>query len=291
MGNRFPGTWVLSGWAIAVLMFLYVPIVVVVVYAFNDNRHVTLWTGFTNHWFGDALNDSTYTNAVKVSLKIAVASAILSTTLGSAAALGLARGRRLVRMPFDVLTYLALAVPEIVIAVAGLAYFVQARANDPTGLFPALGWQTVVLGHTIFGTAVVAIVVRARVVGMPAHLEEVGRDLGAGPVATFYYVTLPQLYPAVGAGFLLAFVFSFDDYVMSAFTSGTTQTWPMVIYSSVRFGISPKVNALAAIMLVVTIAAGVVAILIMRASGVRDGRAAAWPGASGSDARPARNGR
>ena len=222
---------------------------------------MTLWTGFTNHWFGDALNDSTYTNAVKVSLKIAVASAILSTTLGSAAALGLARGRRLVRMPFDVLTYLALAVPEIVIAVAGLAYFVQARANDPTGLFPALGWQTVVLGHTIFGTAVVAIVVRARVVGMPAHLEEVGRDLGAGPVATFYYVTLPQLYPAVGAGFLLAFVFSFDDYVMSAFTSGTTQTWPMVIYSSVRSN-SPKVNALAAIMLVVIIAAGVVAILV-----------------------------
>jgi ABC-type spermidine/putrescine transport system permease subunit II len=259
---------VLAVWAVAVFLFLYVPIVIVVVYAFNANRHVTLWTGFSTHWFGDALRDPAYTDAVAVSLKIALTAAVASTVVGTAAALGLARARRAARVPFDVLVYLTLAVPEVVIAVASLTYYVQIHANDPSGAFPTLGWRTIALSHMVFGASLVTLIVRARFVGIPGQLAEASFDLGAGPVATFRQITLPQLAPAIVGGFLLAFVFSFDDYVTSVFTAGTTQTWPMVIYSSVRFGISPKVNALAAVMLVVTLTAGLLAALALRRPGL-----------------------
>jgi ABC-type spermidine/putrescine transport system permease subunit II len=256
----------LTVWALVVFAFLYVPIGVVVVYAFNANRQVALWTGFTTHWFGDALRDPVYTSALTTSLKIALVSAVLSTVLGTAAALGLARAGRAARLPFDTLVYLTLAVPEIVFAVAALIFFVQVRGSDPTGLLPSLGWITVALSHAVVGTSLVTLVVRARFVAMTSHLEEASFDLGAGPLATFRQITLPRLAPAALAGFLLAFVFSFDDYVLTVFTSGTTQTWPIVIYTSVRFGISPQVNALAALMLLVTVAAMVLAAVVLRRS-------------------------
>jgi ABC-type spermidine/putrescine transport system permease subunit II len=260
---RIDGRRVLTGWAMLVYTFLYAPIVIVVIFAFNSNRQVTVWHGFTTHWFGDAWNNQIYRSALETSLRIALASAILSTILGTAAALALARMRRRWRMPFDALVYLTLVVPEIVIAVASLIFFVRFHARVAT--FPVLGQTTILLGHTVFNASLVTLIVRARFVGMGSALEEASFDLGASPLSTFRQVTLPRLYPAVLAAAMLSFVFSFDDYVLSAFTAGgTTQTWPMVVFAAVRFGVTPAINAFATLMLVVTLSVLVLTALVLR---------------------------
>jgi ABC-type spermidine/putrescine transport system permease subunit II len=262
-GRRVNGQRVLTGWAMLVYTFLYAPIVVVVIFAFNSNRQVTIWHGFTTHWFGDAWNNQIYRSALETSLRIALASSILSTILGTAAALALARMRRRWRMPFDALVYLTLVVPEIVIAVASLIFFVRFHARFAT--FPLLGQTTILLGHTVFNSSLVTLIVRARFVGMGSTLEEASFDLGAGPLSTFRQITLPRLYPAVLAAAMLSFVFSFDDYVLSAFTAGgTTQTWPMVVFAAVRFGVTPAINAFATLMLLVTLSVLALTGLVLR---------------------------
>lgn len=261
--RRIDGRRVLTGWAMLVYTFLYAPIVVVVIFAFNSNRQVTVWHGFTTHWFGDAWNNQIYRSALETSLRIALASSILSTVLGTAAALALARMRRRWRMPFDALVYLTLVVPEIVIAVASLIFFVRFHARFAT--FPLLGQTTILLGHTVFNASLVTLIVRARFVGMGSTLEEASFDLGAGPLSTFRQITLPRLYPAVVAAGMLSFVFSFDDYVLSAFTAGgTTQTWPMVVFAAVRFGVTPAINAFATLMLLVTLSVLALTGLVLR---------------------------
>jgi len=261
--RRVDGHRLLTGWAMLVYTFLYAPIVVVVIFAFNSNRQVTIWRGFTTHWFGDAWNDPVYRNALTTSLRIALVSSLLATILGTAAALALSRMQRRWRMPFDALVYLTLVVPEIVIAVASLIFFVRFHAR--VGGFPQLGQTTILLGHTVFNASLVTLIVRARFVGMGSALEEASFDLGAGPLSTFRQVTLPRLYPAVLAAMMLSFVFSFDDYVLSAFTAGgTTQTWPMVVFAAVRFGVTPSINAFATLMLLVTLSVLVVTGLVLR---------------------------
>jgi len=260
-----PARVLFAGWTGLVLLFLYVPILIVVIFAFNKNRDVTLWTGFTPDWFGRSLRDTLYTDAVLTSLKIAVLSSIISTVIGTAAALALARMKRSLRLPFDIVVYLTLVVPEIVIAVASLIFFVQARANAG-GIVPPLGWKTILLAHCVFNSSLVMLIVRARFVGMGSSLEEASFDLGAPPLSTFRQITLPRLFPAILAASLLSLAFSFDDYVLSVFTAGTTQTWPIVIYNAVRFGVTPEINALAAIMLAVTIGAIVIAAVVLRRS-------------------------
>ena len=261
--RRIDGRRLLTGWAMLVYTFLYSPIVVVVIFAFNSNRQVTIWHGFTTHWFGDAWNNQIYRSALETSLRIALASSLLSTILGTAAALALARMRRRWRMPFDALVYLTLVVPEIVIAVASLIFFVHFHARFAT--FPLLGQTTILLGHTVFNASLVTLIVRARFVGMGSTLEEASFDLGAGPLSTFRQITLPRLYPAVVAAAMLSFVFSFDDYVLSAFTAGgTTQTWPMVVFAAVRFGVTPAINAFATLMLLVTLSVLVLTGLVLR---------------------------
>ena len=261
--RRIDGRRVLTGWAVLVYTFLYAPIVVVVIFAFNSNRQVTIWHGFTTHWFGDAWKNQIYRSALETSLRIALASSILSTVIGTAAALALARMRRRWRVPFDALVYLTLVVPEIVIAVASLIFFVRFHARVAT--FPVLGQTTILLGHTVFNASLVTLIVRARFVGMGSTLEEASFDLGAGPLSTFRQITLPRLYPAVVAAAMLSFVFSFDDYVLSAFTAGgTTQTWPMVVFAAVRFGVTPEINAFATLMLLVTLSVLAVTALVLR---------------------------
>jgi spermidine/putrescine transport system permease protein/putrescine transport system permease protein len=267
------GGRVLTGWAMLVYTFLYAPIAVVVIFAFNNNRQVTIWHGFTTHWFGDAWNNQIYRSALATSLRIALASSLLSTILGTAAALALARMQRRWRMPFDALVYLTLVVPEIVIAVASLIFFVRFHARFAT--FPLLGQTTILLGHTVFNASLVTLIVRARFVGMGSTLEEASFDLGAGPLSTFRQITLPRLYPAVLAAAMLSFVFSFDDYLLSAFTAGgTTQTWPMVVFAAVRFGVTPAINAFATLMLLVTLSVLALTGLVLRrarATGPADG--------------------
>ncbi len=252
MGRRL-----VVGWSALVYVFLYAPIVVVVVYAFNGGRQVLNWEGFSTKWFGEALADPTITEPLKNSLLIGVGNAIVACVLGTALALGLSRMRRRVRAPIDALVYMTLVTPEIVFGISALIFFVQ--AGIPLGL------TTILIAHVVFNASVVALIVRARVVGMGGEFEEASYDLGAGPLSTFRQVTLPRLAPAILAGGLLAFTFSFDDFITSFFVSGAgTTTLPLRIFSSLRFGISPIVNATAVMMLVLTLAAIIIAYLVLR---------------------------
>jgi ABC-type spermidine/putrescine transport system permease subunit II len=240
----------LSGWGVFVLLFLYAPIAVVIVYAFNASRDVSVWTGWSLHWFSAAFQSDRYVGALELSLKIAALNAVFATLLGTAAALALGRSRSRWRVPFSALVFLTLVVPEIVIAVASRIFFVQ--AHEDVGLFPALGWKTILLGHVVWSSAVVVLIVRARFTGMGSELEEASFDLGAGPLSTFRQVTLPRLMPAIVAGALLSFTMSFDDYVLSVFTaSGDSETWPMAVFNDVRFGVTPAVNAISTLMFLV----------------------------------------
>ena len=277
-------------WALLVFAFLYLPIAVMALFAFNrpsaatvqnlgDYKvaqlapdqvgNVSVWNGFTPDWFGAALRDPTYIPAIWTSLQIAVAASLIAVVLGLLAALALARMKRFWRAPFDVLVYLTLVVPEIVIAVASLIFFVQAHNLVP--LFPGLGKWTILIGQIAWNASLCMLIIRARFVGMGDVLEEASYDLGAGRLATFRQVTLPRLMPAIIAGGLLSFTFSFDDYVVPAFTNGTTNTWPIVLYSAVRFGITPAVNALATLMLSINIALIVAVAVILRRSRPRGG--------------------
>jgi ABC-type spermidine/putrescine transport system permease subunit II len=245
----------LSGWGVLVLAFLYAPIAVVIVYAFNASRDVSVWKGWSLHWFSAAFSSDRYVGALELSLKIAALNALFATLLGTAAALALGRSRSRWRVPFSALVFLTLVVPEIVIAVASRVFFVQ--AHDHVGLFPALGWKTILLAHVVWSSAVVVLIVRARFTGMGSSLEEASFDLGAGPLSTFRQVTLPGLAPAIVAGALLSFTMSFDDYVLSVFTaSGDSETWPMAVFNDVRFGVTPAVNAISTLMFLV-VAGGV----------------------------------
>ena len=290
MRRRLGAKHAFTAWAVVVYAFLYLPILVMALFAFNKPSpaalagfhgsnicsipptqlgNVTVWNGFTSCWFSAGLHDLTYIPAIVVSLQIAAVAAIISTALGLCAALALGRMKPRLRAPFDALVYLTLVVPEIVIAVASLIFFVQ--AHKYIHAFPELGMATILLGQVVFNASVAMLIIRARFVGMGDTLEEAAYDLGSGPLATFRQVTLPRLMPAIVAAALLSFTFSFDDYVLPAFTNGTTNTWPIVLYSAVRFGLTPAVNALATIMLGITLAAVIVTAVILRRSRVRVG--------------------
>jgi spermidine/putrescine transport system permease protein/putrescine transport system permease protein len=277
-----------TAWALVVFAFLYLPILVMVIFAFNKPSatsvaafhgsnicnipptqvgNITVWNGFTSCWFSAGLHDPTYIPAIVTSLQIAAAAAIIATVLGLCAALALARMKPRLRAPFDALVYLTLVVPEIVIAVASLIFFVQAR--NYVHAFPPLGKVTILLGQVVFSASLTMLIIRARFVGMGDTLEEAAYDLGSGPLATFRQITLPRLMPAIVAAALLSFTFSFDDYVLPVFTNGTTNTWPIVLYSAVRFGLTPSVNALATIMLSVTVLAVIVTAIVLRRSRLR----------------------
>jgi ABC-type spermidine/putrescine transport system permease subunit II len=277
-----------TAWSVLVYAFLYLPILVMVIFAFNKPSapalaayhgsnicsippaqigNITVWNGFTSCWFNAGLHDPTYIPAIVVSLQIAALASVISTLLGLGAALALARMKPRLRAPFDVLVYLTLVVPEIVIAVSLLIFFVQ--AHNYVHFFPELGMGTILLGQVVFNASVAMLIIRARFVGMGDSLEEAAYDLGSGPLATFRQVTLPRLMPAIVAAFLLSFTFSFDDYIVPAFTNGTTNTWPIVLFSAVRFGLTPAVNALATIMLTVTVLAVTVTAVVLRRSRVQ----------------------
>jgi spermidine/putrescine transport system permease protein len=262
------GRRLVGGWAALVYVFLYAPILVVVIYAFNGGRQVLNWEGFSTKWFGEALSDPTITEPLKNSLVIGVSNALIACVLGTALALSMPRMRRWIRVPIDGLVYMTLVTPEIVFGISALIFFVQAGVP--------LGLKTILIAHVVFNASVVALIVRARFLGMGESLEEASYDLGAGPLSTFRQVTLPRLAPAILAGGLLAFTFSFDDFITSFFVSGAgTTTLPLRIFSSLRFGISPVVNATAVMILVVTLAAVVIAYLVLRrtAQGRRGGGA------------------
>ena len=247
----------LTVWGSLVYVFLYAPILVVVIYAFNESRDVQVWDHVGLGYWSQTWSDPTYRSALGLSLWTAAANAVIATVLGTGAALGLRNVGRRTRLGFDAFMYTALIVPEIVIAIASLLFFTT------VGL--PLGPGAIVLTHAVFNTSVVALICRTRLASMDRTLEEAGADLGASRRETFRRVTLPLLFPAVLAGGLLAFTFSFDDVVLSTFVSapGST-TLPLRVFSELRFGLTPKANVVATSMLSVTLTAILVAQYLLR---------------------------
>src|SRR5918999_6434526 len=253
------GRKALGAWALLVYVFLYAPIAIVVLFAFNGGREALTWEGFSPKWLGEALRDPSITEPFRNSLVIAGLNAVIACVLGTALALAVFRMRRRIRVPIDALVYMTLVTPEIVFGISALIFFVQVGIS--------LGLKTILISHVVFNASIVALIVRARFVGMGQEFEEASYDLGAGPLSTFRQVTLPRLAPAIFAGGLLAFTFSFDDFITSFFVAGAgATTLPIRIFSSVRFGTSPVINATAVMILGLTIVAISIAYLVLRRS-------------------------
>jgi spermidine/putrescine transport system permease protein len=255
MGRLFEPA--LRSWTALVYVFLFIPIVLVVIFSFNASRLVAVWSGFSLKWYGTAWTDPSILDALRTSLTVALINAVLATVFGTLAAIGLQRVGRRTRTAFELMVYGTIVTPEIVIAIASLLFFVTINVD--------LGIPTIVITHVVYNTSIVALIVRARLVGMDRTLDEAAADLGATPLQTLWRVTIPLLYPAILAGALLAFTFSFDDFVLTFFVSGASSTTlPLRIFSMLRFGVSPVVNAIATVMLVVTLTCIFTASLIVR---------------------------
>lgn len=253
----------LRAWTGLVYVFLFLPIVLVVIFSFNASRLVAVWSGFSLKWYGTAWTDASILDALRVSLTVALINAALATVFGTLAAIGMQRVGRRTRTAFELMVYGTIVTPEIVIAIASLLFFVTINVD--------LGIPTIVITHVVYNTSIVALIVRARLVGMDRTLDEAAADLGATPLQTLRRVTIPLLSPAILAGALLAFTFSFDDFVLTFFVSGASSTTlPLRIFSMLRFGVSPAVNAIATVMLVVTLTCIFTASLIVRRHGRGD---------------------
>ena len=238
-------------------VFLYAPIVMLVIFSFNASRLVTVWAGFSTQWYATLLTDDQVLGAAYLSFKIAFMNATLSVILGTLAAVALVRfGRFWGRSILIQSVSSRLVLPDVILGLSILLLFVsmQSLIGWPT----QRGFMTILIAHVTFSSAYVAIVVQSRLAGLDRSFEEAAFDLGASPFAVFRTVTLPLIAPALVAGWLLAFILSFDDLVITSFASGpSATTLPMVIFSKVRFGITPEINALATI-IVVAVAIGVV---------------------------------
>ncbi len=223
--------------------FLYVPIGLVVLYSFNASRLVAVWGGFSTRWYGALASDSQFVESAATSLEVALGSAALATLVGTLAALALVRVPRFAgRGLFVAMVYAPLVMPEVILGVSLLLLFVA------LGL--PRGFVTVIVAHATVSLCYVAVVVRARLATLDRSLEEAAADLGARPTAVFLQVTLPLIAPAVVAAFLLAMTLSLDDLVIASFTTGPgSTTLPMRIYSAVRLGVSPEINAASTLMI------------------------------------------
>ena len=269
--------------ATLVYVFLYAPILLVVLFAFNDTRGASArFEGFSLRWFEIALDDPVVIKSLANSFIVAIPNAIMATLFGTMAALGLQRVGKRLRLAFDGLTYMSVIVPEIVIALATLVLFATGfdLIESVTGERPKFGHTTIIAAHVLFNTSLVLLLVRARLSGMDRTLVEASADLFATPWRTFRQITFPQLLPAIVAGFLLAFTFSFDDYVITTFVSGPgSSTLPLFIFGQVRRGVTPETNAVAAMILGFTVLMLLVGQLFLswqaRRAGRRDGGVAA----------------
>jgi spermidine/putrescine transport system permease protein len=236
----------LAAFSAAVYVFLYGPIVILVVFSFNAARRTAVWQGFTLDWYARLLDNQQIRLAVEKSLIIASMTTVVATLIGTPAGIALARyvfhGRSATRG----LLYLPIVIPEIVTGVAMISFFGLVR-------MPLSLW-TVLIAHVVFSVSYVAILVRARLAGVDRSLEESAADLGAPPVAVFVRVTLPLLMPAILAGALLVFTISLDDYLITSFVAGVeSTTLPLRIYSMLKVGVTPEVNAVSTLLLVFTI--------------------------------------
>jgi spermidine/putrescine transport system permease protein len=261
-GTRL-GRWLqaaIAGSGIFGFVFLYVPILILIVFSFNASRFVTAWSGFSFRWYGELFKDEAMMLALRNSLIVAVVSTVLSTIFGTMVSLAMERHRFFGKVAFDALLYLPIIIPDIAMAVMLLLFFVMSKIT--------LSLTTIIISHVAFNISFVAVVVRARLVGFDRSLEEAAQDLGANEIQTFRYVTLPLLMPAILGGALLAFTLSLDDFVITFFTAGVgSTTLPLRIYSMVKLGITPEINAISSLMLLASMTLLMLSVILQRKGG------------------------
>ena len=238
--------------------FLYIPLFSVIVYSFNDSRLATVWGGFSTRWYGELFRNEQVLDALFLSLRIAITSATLATILGTMAGLVLARfGRFKGHTLFSGMILSPMVMPEVITGLSLLLLFVVLQ--QLTGWPGQRGFSTITIAHTTFSMAYVAVIVRSRLIAMDESLEEAAMDLGGRPLRVVFDITLPLIAPAMIAGWLLAFTLSLDDLVIASFVSGPgSTTLPMYIFSKVKLGVSPDINALATL-IIVAVSLGVAA--------------------------------
>jgi len=250
------------------LAFLYLPIVILVIYSFNASRLVTVWGGWSLRWYVELLHDRAMLEAAWVTLRIALLSATAATVLGTLAAVALVRlGRFRGRVLFSGMVYAPLVMPEVITGLSLLLLFVALNLDR--------GFWTVAIAHTTLTTCFVAVIVQSRLIGFDRSLEEAAMDLGCPPFRTFMTITLPLIAPAIAAGWMLAFSLSLDDLVIASFTTGPgATTLPIRIYSEVRLGVKPEINAICTIMIAVVALGTVISSLMTKKGASQRERAA-----------------
>ncbi len=240
--------------------FLYLPMLILITYSFNESRLVTVWAGFSTKWYGVLLHDKAFLSAAWITLKVAVMSSTFAAILGTMAAYALVRGGRFRgRTLFSGMIYAPLVMPDVITGLSLLLLFIAIGMDR--------GVTTIVLAHTTFSMCFVSVVVSSRLATFDQSLEEAALDLGCTPFDAFRSVTLPIIAPAVISGWLLAFTLSLDDLVISSFTTGpSSTTLPIKIYSAVRLGVSPEINALSSIMILIVTVGVIAASLVSKRS-------------------------
>ncbi|WP_306006312.1 ABC transporter permease [Aquicoccus porphyridii] len=243
--------------------FLYIPMIILIIYSFNASKLVTVWAGFSTRWYGELLQNEAFLSAAWVTIKVAVASSTIATVLGTMAAYILIRGGRFWgRTLFSGMIYAPLVMPEVITGLSLLLLFI--------GIGLDRGILTIVLAHTTFSMCFVSVVVSSRLVNFDRSLEEAALDLGCSPFEAFRLVTLPIIAPAVISGWLLAFTLSLDDLVIASFTAGpSATTLPIKIFSSIRLGVSPEINALSTILIVIVTIGVITASLVSKRASLR----------------------
>ena len=249
------------------LGFLYLPIVILVIYSFNGSRLVTVWGGWSLVWYRELLHDTAILESASISVRIAALSASVATVLGTCAAVALVRmGRFRGRLLFSGMVYAPLVMPEVITGLSLLLLFVALNLDR--------GFWTVTIAHTTLTMCFVTVIVQSRLIGFDRSLEEAAMDLGASPLKTFLAVTLPLILPAIAAGWMLAFSLSLDDLVIASFTTGPdATTLPIRIYSQVRLGVKPEINAICSIMVAVVALVTVLSSLMVKRGALRRERA------------------
>ena len=249
------------------IAFLYLPIVILVIYSFNASRLVAVWGGWSTRWYAELMQDAPLLDSAFTSLRLALTAATAATILGTLAALALVRfGRFRGRLLFAAMIYAPLVMPEVITGLSLLLLFVAVAVDR--------GFWTVAIAHTTVAMCFVTVIVQSRLVDFDMSLEEAAMDLGASPLRTFFAVTLPLILPAIAAAWMLAFALSLDDLVIASFTTGPgATTLPIRIYSQVRLGVKPEMNAVCSIMVAVVGVAVIAASLLAKLGGARGGAA------------------
>ncbi len=252
-------------YAITIYLFLYLPIAIIVMFSFNAGRHASDFTGFSIKWYGKVLANPFAMEALATSLMVAFITAVCASVFGTMAALGLQRISGRLRAIFDAVIYIAIMIPGIVIGIATLITLVTVfNFINPAlvTIWPVwlgeppklnMGYVSLIAAHTMFTMALVIVIVRTRISGMDRTLIEASSDLYASPWRTFWQITFPQIFPAILAGFLLSFTFSFDDFIIAFFVAGSQTTLPIYVFSSIRRGVTPEINAIGTMILTFTL--------------------------------------